>query len=49
VPFKAGEMTSLLASMFHALGCLHATIAMFLRLRRCSCSREAGLLGTMAS
>ena len=30
VPFKAGEVTSLPAPMFHALGYLHATIAMFL-------------------
>src|SRR5271156_2821257 len=30
VPFKAGELTSLPAPMFHALGYLHATIAMFL-------------------
>ncbi|HYB35047.1 MAG TPA: long-chain-fatty-acid--CoA ligase FadD2 [Mycobacterium sp.] len=30
VPFKAGEVTSLPAPMFHALGFLHATIAMFL-------------------
>src|ERR1700712_3969975 len=28
VPFKAGEVTSLPAPMFHALGYLHATIAM---------------------
>ena len=30
VPFKAGEVTSLPAPMFHALGLLHATIAMML-------------------
>jgi fatty-acyl-CoA synthase len=30
VPFKSGEVTSLPAPMFHALGYLHATIAMFL-------------------
>ncbi|OMC49709.1 acyl-CoA synthetase [Mycobacterium sp. IS-2888] len=30
VPFKAGEVTSLPAPMFHALGFLHGTIAMFL-------------------
>jgi acyl-CoA synthetase (AMP-forming)/AMP-acid ligase II len=30
VPFKAGEVTSVPAPMFHALGYLHATIAMFL-------------------
>src|ERR1700757_1375913 len=30
VPFKAGEVTSLPSPMFHALGYLHATIAMFL-------------------
>ncbi|ORB85122.1 acyl-CoA synthetase [Mycobacterium kansasii] len=30
VPFKASEVTSLPAPMFHALGYLHATIAMFL-------------------
>lgn len=30
VPFKAGEVTSLPAPMFHALGFLHATIAMML-------------------
>ncbi|QLL07972.1 long-chain-fatty-acid--CoA ligase FadD2 [Mycobacterium vicinigordonae] len=30
VPFKAGEVTSLPAPMFHALGYLHSTIAMFL-------------------
>jgi len=30
VPFKAGEVTALPAPMFHALGYLHATIAMFL-------------------
>jgi fatty-acyl-CoA synthase len=30
VPFKANEITSLPAPMFHALGFLHATIAMFL-------------------
>ncbi len=30
VPFKAGEVTSLPAPMFHALGYLHATIAMFM-------------------
>ncbi|GFG73997.1 long-chain-fatty-acid--CoA ligase FadD2 [Mycobacterium botniense] len=30
VPFKAGEVTVLPAPMFHALGYLHATIAMFL-------------------
>jgi fatty-acyl-CoA synthase len=30
VPFKAGEVTSLPAPMFHALGYLHATIGMFL-------------------
>ena len=30
VPFKADEMTSLPAPMFHALGYLHATLAMFL-------------------
>ncbi|MEV3903384.1 long-chain-fatty-acid--CoA ligase FadD2 [Mycobacterium sp. NPDC050551] len=30
VPFKAGEITSLPAPMFHALGFLHATIAMML-------------------
>jgi fatty-acyl-CoA synthase len=30
VPFKAGEVTSLPAPMFHALGFLHATIAAFL-------------------
>lgn len=30
VPFKAGEVTSLPAPMFHALGFLHATIGMFL-------------------
>ena len=30
VPFKAGEVTSLPAPMFHALGYLHATIAMML-------------------
>jgi fatty-acyl-CoA synthase len=30
VPFKANEITSLPAPMFHALGYLHATIAMFL-------------------
>ncbi len=30
VPFKAGEVTSLPAPMFHALGYLHATLAMFL-------------------
>jgi fatty-acyl-CoA synthase len=30
VPFKAGEVTSLPSPMFHALGFLHATIAMFL-------------------
>ncbi|MGA7049777.1 MAG: long-chain-fatty-acid--CoA ligase FadD2 [Mycobacterium sp.] len=30
VPFKAGEVTSLPAPMFHALGYLQATIAMFL-------------------
>ena len=30
VPFKAGEVTSLPAPMFHALGFLHATIAMIL-------------------
>jgi fatty-acyl-CoA synthase len=30
VPFKAGEVTSLPAPMFHALGYLHGTIAMFL-------------------
>src|SRR5271166_3185798 len=29
-PFKAGEVTSLLTPMFHAMGYLHATIAMFL-------------------
>src|SRR5271166_786152 len=30
VPFKAGEVTSLPSPMFHALGYLHATSAMFL-------------------
>lgn len=30
VPFKANEVTSLPAPMFHALGYLHATMAMFL-------------------
>src|SRR6202000_1589777 len=30
VPFKAGEVTSLPAPMFHALGYLHGTLAMFL-------------------
>ena len=30
VPFKAGEVTSLPSPMFHALGYLHATLAMFL-------------------
>jgi fatty-acyl-CoA synthase len=30
VPFKAGEVTSLPAPMFHALGFLHATLAMML-------------------
>ena len=30
VPFKAGEVTSLPSPMFHALGFLHATLAMFL-------------------
>ncbi len=30
VPFKSGEITSLPAPMFHALGFLHATIAMLL-------------------
>jgi fatty-acyl-CoA synthase len=30
VPFKAGEITSLPSPMFHALGYLHATIAMFM-------------------
>ncbi len=30
VPFKSGEVTSLPSPMFHALGYLHATIAMFL-------------------
>ncbi len=30
VPFKAGEVTSLPSPMFHALGFLHAIIAMFL-------------------
>jgi fatty-acyl-CoA synthase len=30
VPFKAGEVTSLPAPMFHALGYLHGTIGMFL-------------------
>ena len=30
VPFRAGEITSLPAPMFHALGYLHATIAMML-------------------
>jgi fatty-acyl-CoA synthase len=30
VPFKANEVTSLPAPMFHALGYLHSTIAMFL-------------------
>jgi fatty-acyl-CoA synthase len=30
VPFKAGEVTSLPAPMFHALGFLHGTIGMFL-------------------
>src|SRR6201999_2844686 len=30
VPFKSGEVTSLPAPMFHALGFLHGTIAMFL-------------------
>jgi fatty-acyl-CoA synthase len=30
VPFRAGEVTSLPSPMFHALGYLHATIAMFL-------------------
>ncbi|MCV7172519.1 acyl-CoA synthetase [Mycobacterium manitobense] len=30
VPFRAGEITSLPAPMFHALGFLHATIAMML-------------------
>ncbi len=30
VPFKGGELTSLPAPMFHALGFLHATIAMML-------------------
>jgi fatty-acyl-CoA synthase len=30
VPFKAGEVTSLPSPMFHALGYLHATIALFL-------------------
>ncbi|MGH3674808.1 MAG: long-chain-fatty-acid--CoA ligase FadD2 [Mycobacterium sp.] len=30
VPFKAGEVTSLPAPMFHALGFLHATVAMML-------------------
>ncbi|KWX20011.1 long-chain-fatty-acid--CoA ligase FadD2 [Mycolicibacterium wolinskyi] len=30
VPFKAGEVTSLPAPMFHALGFLHSTIAMML-------------------
>ncbi|WP_102141334.1 long-chain-fatty-acid--CoA ligase FadD2 [Mycobacterium hubeiense] len=30
VPFKAGEVTALPAPMFHALGFLHATIAMML-------------------
>jgi len=30
VPFKAGEVTSLPSPMFHALGYLHATIAMML-------------------
>lgn len=30
VPFKAGEITSLPSPMFHALGYLHASIAMFL-------------------
>ena len=30
VPFKAGELTSLPAPMFHALGYLHGTIGMFL-------------------
>jgi fatty-acyl-CoA synthase len=29
VPFKAGEVTSLPSPMFHALGYLHATLAMF--------------------
>ncbi|MGZ8801163.1 MAG: long-chain-fatty-acid--CoA ligase FadD2, partial [Mycobacterium sp.] len=39
VPFRSGEVTSLPAPMFHALGFLHATIAMMLGstlvLRRC--------------
>lgn len=30
VPFKAGEVTSLPSPMFHALGYLHATLAVFL-------------------
>jgi fatty-acyl-CoA synthase len=30
VPFKAGEVTSLPSPMFHALGYLHATLAMFM-------------------
>ncbi|MBX9640051.1 MAG: long-chain-fatty-acid--CoA ligase FadD2, partial [Mycobacteriaceae bacterium] len=30
VPFKAGEVTSLPAPMFHALGYLHATLAVFM-------------------
>ena len=30
MPFKSGEVTSLPAPMFHALGFLHATIAMML-------------------
>jgi fatty-acyl-CoA synthase len=30
VPFKAGEVTSLPSPMFHALGYLHGTLAMFL-------------------
>ena len=30
VPFKAGEVTSLPSPMFHALGYLHATIALTL-------------------
>ncbi|SON59335.1 Long-chain-fatty-acid--CoA ligase [Mycobacterium simulans] len=30
VPFKAGEVTSLPSPMFHALGYLHATLAIFL-------------------
>src|SRR5699024_4791896 len=29
VPFRAGEVTSLPSPMFHALGYLHATLAMF--------------------